>query len=113
VKNLCRTRPQRLHRQRLEELPSTNSSKDRRDKNPNYVASSNKSDSKINPTVNSQTILEDGIALCTFKTARVTAEPTAMPIRHADTTNMATRFAFTCSIRFNLKDDSDYENNRS
>jgi hypothetical protein len=32
-----------------------------------------------------------------------------MPIRHADTTKIATRFAFTCSIRFNLKDNSDYE----
>jgi len=35
--------------------------------------------------------------------------PKAMPIRHADTTKIATRFAFTCSIRFNLKDNSDYE----
>ena len=32
-----------------------------------------------------------------------------MPIRHADTTKIATRFAFTCSNRFNLKDNSDYE----
>ena len=32
-----------------------------------------------------------------------------MPIRHADTTNIATRFAFPCSIRFDLKDNSDYE----
>jgi len=56
---------------------------------------------------------EDGIALCTFKTARVTAEPTTMPIKHADTTKIATRFAFTCSIRFNPKDNSNYENNRS
>src|SRR3990170_6887050 len=64
---------------------------------------------KKTPAVNSQTILEDGIALCTFKTARVTAEPTTMPIRHADTTKIATRFAFTCSTRFNLKDNSDYE----
>jgi hypothetical protein len=52
---------------------------------------------------------EDGIALCTFKTARVTAEPTTMPIRHADTTKIATRFAFNCSILFDLKDNSDYE----
>ncbi|HLE74562.1 MAG TPA: hypothetical protein VI864_00755 [Candidatus Bathyarchaeia archaeon] len=52
---------------------------------------------------------EDRIALCTFKTARVTAEPTTMPIRHTETTKIATRFAFTCSIRFSLKDDSDYE----
>jgi hypothetical protein len=52
---------------------------------------------------------EDGIARCTFKTARVTAEPTTMPIRHADTTKIATRFALTCSIRFDLKDNSNYE----
>ena len=32
-----------------------------------------------------------------------------MPNRHADTAKIATRFAFTCSIIFNLKDDSDYE----
>jgi hypothetical protein len=49
------------------------------------------------------------VALCIFKTARVTAEPTTMPIRHADTTKIAARFAFICSIRFNLNDSSDYE----
>jgi len=32
-----------------------------------------------------------------------------MPIIQSDTTKIATRFEFTCSIRFNLKDKSDYE----
>jgi hypothetical protein len=50
---------------------------------------------------------EDGIALWALKTARVTAEPTTMPIRHAETTKIAIRLAFVCTIRFNLKDNSD------
>jgi hypothetical protein len=65
--------------------------------------------SEKTPTLTATTKPEDGIALCTFKTARVTAEPTTMPIRHADTTKIATRFAFNCSILFDLKDNSDYE----
>jgi hypothetical protein len=32
-----------------------------------------------------------------------------MPIRHADTAKIATHFAFTCSNRFNLKDNNRYE----
>jgi hypothetical protein len=43
------------------------------------------------------------------KNARVNAEPTAIPTRQAATTNIIERFPFTCSIRFNLKDNSDYE----
>ncbi|MCJ7561202.1 hypothetical protein MUO79_11415 [Candidatus Bathyarchaeota archaeon] len=42
-------------------------------------------------------------------TSKVKAEPTAMPTRQATTTNITARLAFTCSIRFDLKDDSDYE----
>ena len=32
-----------------------------------------------------------------------------MPIRHADTTKITTHFTFVWSIRFSLKDNSDYE----
>jgi hypothetical protein len=32
-----------------------------------------------------------------------------MPIRHVATANIIARFVFACSIRFNLKDNSDYE----
>jgi hypothetical protein len=33
----------------------------------------------------------------------------AIPTRQATTTNITARLAFTCSIRFNLKDNSNYE----
>jgi len=42
---------------------------------------------------------EDGIALCPLKTASVTDEPIAIPMRQAAMANSAARFGFTCSIQ--------------
>jgi len=46
---------------------------------------------------------EDGIALCPLKTASVTVEPIAIPMRQAAMANSAARFGLPAPSRFSLR----------